>query len=249
MKKFLVLLILCGMFLLSGLMPACAETSADGAPPAVEAVEEPYTGIFTVSSMLMIGLVAAVMAGGLMLSKRRVRWSPQMIAKAAVCMALAYVLSMIKIFRMPQGGSVTLISLLPLILFAVAYGPLEGLLVGFAYGLLQLLIDPYVIHPVQLLVDYPIAFGAVALACSGAKLPLHARLKLPMAVLSGYFGRYVMAVLSGVVFFAEYAGDQGALTYSLVYNIGYLGVEALMCAAVALAPGMHRLPAVLRDGR
>ena len=248
MKKLFVLLMLCMMFLTCILLPAHAETSAESVPAVVEA-EEPYTGIFTVSSMLAIGVVVAAMIAGLMVSKKRVRWNPQMIAKAAVCMALAYVLSMIKLFSMPQGGSVTLVSLFPLILFAVAYGPLEGLLVGFAYGLLQLLIDPYVIHPVQLLVDYPVAFGAVVMAVVGAKLPVHERLKLPMAALFGYLGRFVMAVLSGVVFFAEYAGDQAVLAYSLVYNISYLGIEALACAAVALVPGMHRLPAVLRGGR
>ncbi len=57
-----------------------------------------------------------------------------------------------------------------------------------------------------------------------------------------------MAVLSGVVFFAEYAGDQGALAYSLIYNISYLGPECLICVVVTLIPGMARLPELLRRG-
>jgi len=154
---------------------------------------------------------------------------------------------MIKVFRMPMGGSVTLVSLYPLILFAVAFGPLEGLLIGCVYGLLQLLVDPYVIHPVQLLVDYPMAWAAVALACAAKVLPMNDRLKLPAAVLLGYLGRYLMAVISGVVFFAEYAGEQGALIYSLVYNLSYLGPEVLVCMVVAAIPGMSRLPALLRE--
>ena len=65
--------------------------------------------------------------------------------------------------------------------------------------------------------------------------------------LLGYLGRYAMAVLSGVVFFAEYAGDQGALAYSLVYNLSYLGPETLICMVLACIPGMCRLPQILKQ--
>lgn len=203
-------------------------------------------GLTQTSSMITIGVLLAAMLAGLYLSAKRVKWNAQMIAKAAVCVALAYILSMIKIFRMPMGGSVTLASMFPLILFSAAFGPLEGLLIGCVYGLLQLMIDPYVIHPLQLLADYPMAFAALALGCLAMKLPLKEKLRLPAAMLLGYTGRYAMAVLSGVVFFAEYAGDQNALVYSLVYNLSYLGPEALVCMVIALAPGLSRLPELLR---
>jgi len=233
MKKILVLLT---MFVLSLTMlcPALAE-------------EEAYTGIANASSLITIGVLLLIMIAALIVSTKRIKWNASMIAKAAICIALAYVFSMIKVFRMPMGGSVTLVSMLPLILFAVAFGPLEGVLIGCVYGLLQLLIDPYVIHPMQLLVDYPMAWAATALACAAKPLPIPDRAKLPAAVLLGYLGRYIMAVISGVVFFAEYAGEQGAMAYSLIYNLSYLGPEALLCMAVALVPGMHRLPRLLAE--
>lgn len=232
MKKIFVLLTL---FVLSMILlfPALAE--------------ETYTGIGNASSLITIGILLIAMVVALVFSAKRIKWNASMIAKAAICIALAYVFSMIKVFRMPMGGSVTLVSMLPLILFAVAFGPLEGVLIGCVYGLLQLLIDPYVIHPMQLLVDYPMAFAAVTLACVSTILPLPRRAKLPTAVLLGYLGRYIMAVISGAVFFAEYAGEQGALVYSLVYNLSYLGPEAILCMAVALVPGMHRLPPLLAE--
>lgn len=204
-------------------------------------------GAVKTSSLIVVGLLAALMVAGLFFSAKRVKWNAAMIAKAAVCVALAYVLSLVKIFRMPMGGSVSLIAMYPLILFAVAFGPLEGLLIGCVYGLLQLIIDPYVIHPLQLLADYPLAYAALALACAAKLLPLNDKLKLPAAVLLGYLGRYLMAVLSGVVFFAEYAGEQNVWIYSLVYNISYLGPEALVCMVVAAIPGMSRLPELLRQ--
>lgn len=255
MKKILVLLTLLTLSL-SLLLPAMAEeTPAEPESASVqtlesteeaEEAEEADTGIGNASSLITIGLLLAAMVIALFLSAKRVKWNSSMIAKAAICIALAYVLSMVKMFRMMQGGSVALASLLPLVLFCYAFGPLEGVLIGCVYGLLQVLIDPYVIHPLQLLADYPMAFAATALACAARPLPIPERLKLPVAVLLGYLGRYVMAVLSGVVFFAEYAGDQPALAYSLVYNLTYLGPEALIAMALALIPGMNRLPELLK---
>ena len=200
------------------------------------------------SSMVAIAVLLIAMIVALIFSVKKVKWNALMIAKAAITVALAYVLGLITLFRMPQGGSIHLVAMLPLILFSVAFGPLEGLLAGSVYGLLELIIDPYVIHPVQLLVDYPMAYAAVALACVAKLIPVNDRWKLPVAVILGYLGRYIIAVLSGVVFFAEYAGEQNALVYSLGYNIAYLGPEALICAVIALIPGMSRLPGLIRKG-
>ena len=123
----------------------------------------------------------------------------------------------------------------------------DQIAVAILGGDLQLLIDPYVIHPMQLLADYPMAFAATALACAAKLLPVPERVKLPAAVILGYLGRYIMAVISGVVFFAEYAGEQGAMAYSLIYNLSYLGPEALLCLVVTLVPGMYRLPKLLAE--
>lgn len=229
MKKFLVLLMI---FALLICCPAFAE--------------EADASALETSSIIAVVALLVLMLVGLWFSAKRVKWNAGMIARAALCIALAYVLNLVTLFRMQMGGSVTLVALLPLILFTVAYGPLEGLLVGCVFGLLDLLINPYVIHPIQLLVDYPMSYGAVALAYVGWKLPLPKRLNMPAAVLFGYLGRFIMTVLSGVVFFAEYAGEQGALLYSIVYNGTYLGVECLMCMAVSLVPGVDRLPALIR---
>jgi thiamine transporter len=165
-----------------------------------------------------------------------------------MCIAVAFVLSCIKLFRMPQGGSVTPAAMMPLVLFALAFGPGQGIVVGCAFGLLQLIEDFYVIHPVQLLVDYPMAYAALALGCVALWLPeKYERFRLPMAVLLGYFGRYLMASISGAVFFAEYAGEQNAWVYSLGYNLSYLGTEALIASALAFMPGFGRILKLMRS--
>lgn len=196
-------------------------------------------------TLVIIAALAAMGAALCMMKKNN--WTSRRIAYAAMCIAIAFVLSCIKMFRMPQGGSVTPAALLPLILFAVACGPVQGLVVGCAYGLLQLIEDPYVIHPLQMLADYPLAFGAVILACAETLLPIrNERVKLIVSVLLGYFGRLVMAVLSGVVFFAEYAGEQHVFVYSFLYNLSYTGVEALIACVIVCVPGMTRLVKTIR---
>ena len=213
---------------------------------AEEAAEAAKGFNFNILAVICLLLAMAVC---IFISAKRAKWNAAMIAKAAMCIALSYLLSMIKVFRMPMGGTITLVSMLPLVLFALAYGPLEGVVIGCAYGLLSLLIDPYVIHPLQLLVDYPMAYAAVVLACVANVLPVKKVFKLPLAVIFGYLGRYMMAVLSGCVFFAEYAGEQNALIYSLVYNISYIGPEMIACAALMFLPSVHRLPEIIRGKR
>lgn len=210
------------------------------------AEKEVFMENLSLGSWIAVGALAILMGIGLYASRRRVKWDARMLTKAAICVALAYLLGLIRLFRMPMGGSIKLVSMLPLVLLTYAFGPLEGILIGCVTGLLHLIVDPYVIHPIQLLVDYPMAYAAVALCCLAKKLPVGERWRLSLACLLGYLGRLVMAVLSGVIFFAEYAGDQGVLAYSLIYNLSYLGPEAALCVVVCLIPGMERLPGLIR---
>ena len=221
------------------------EPAQTEAAPAEAEAEEEESGLAATSSLIAIAAVAVLMVVLLILSAKQVKWNASMIAKAAVCIALSYLLSTIRLFRMPMGGTVTPVSLLPLILFSMAFGAKEGVVIGCAAGLLQLLVDPYVIHPIQLLVDYPMSYAAIALCCVAKVLPLPKVLRLPVGVILGYMGKFLMAVLSGVVFFAEYAGDQGALIYSLSYNFSYIWPEMLTCAAIAFIPAVAKLPELL----
>lgn len=205
-----------------------------------ELLELKWYTVAATLALIMLGVV-------LYLGARRTKWDGRKIANAAMCIAISFILSCIKVYKMPQGGSVTPASMLPLVAFSVACGPLEGGIVGCACGLLNLIQDPYVISPIQMLVDYPLAYGALALGGVVRLIPLKKQFKLPLAVLLGAIGRYFMAVLSGTVFFAEYAPlGQTALVYSLVYNISYMGPDALICVLVACVPGISRIVDVLR---
>ncbi len=188
-------------------------------------------------------LVAVLLVGGLVVyrqfkSESKTVWSTRMLALGAVCMALSNVLSMIKLFDMPQGGSVTPASMLPLMLFAYVYGVGPGMTVGAVYGVMQFMIEPYFLSVPQMLLDYPIAFAMVGLAGLFSKNENRA-LGLSLGVVLGSLGRFVAAVLSGVVFFAEYAGDQNPWVYSIGYNGAYMLPECIICVVLALAVGLR----------
>ena len=159
------------------------------------------------------------------------------LAISAILIALSVALGAVTLFRMPQGGSVTPFSMLPIFLAAYYFGVPRGLLVGIAVGILNLLLNPYIIHPVQVLLDYPLAFGAIAV---GGVLRHHKKIGLVFGYIVGVFCRYVVAVLSGVVFFSAYApANFNGLSWSLWYNLTYLGVEGIITVVVLLVPSVR----------
>ena len=142
----------------------------------------------------------------------------RVLTEAALAVALAFVLGFVVLFKMPNGGSVSL-QMIPLIILALRQGWKVGVVAGAAYGLLDLAIDPYVVHPVQLLLDYPLAFGALGLAGLFKPTVRGAVLGTTVAVLA----RFACHFLSGVVFFASFAPEGwNPYLYSAAYNAAYL---------------------------
>jgi thiamine transporter len=164
-------------------------------------------------------------------------WSTAAISEMAIAVALAAALGLVKLFVMPQGGSVSL-EMLPILFIAVRRGLVPALTVGVVYGCLQLLLPgAFLVQPVQVLLDYPLAFGALGLAglAPVPALPVHlswaevrrapARVvpfaaALTGAVALGVSARLVCHFLSGIIFFSSYApAGQAAWVYSLTYTL------------------------------
>ncbi len=174
------------------------------------------------------------------------------LVEMSLTIALAAVLNVLRVFHMPQGGTVSLV-MLPIVVFALRRGLVPGLVVAVAYGMVDLMIDPMIFYPVQVLLDYPLAYGAVGLA--GLLHPAWARavergatttaiwsVILPATAIAA-FGRYVFHVVSGAVFFGEYAPEgQPVLVYSAVYNL-YVPVSAVgvFVAAAVVLPALARI--------
>lgn len=187
------------------------------------------TGWVLAGALAALGVVLLVIARG------HIRWTARMLANAALCLALAFVLSYIKLFDLPQGGAVTAASLLPIVAFAYSYGLAPGLVVGVAYGLLQMIQDPFIVTPVQAILDYPLAFACIALAAVARRLPDSWGWLAGMALAA--VGRFVCHTFTGVVFFAEYAEGTGMtpFVYSVSYN-SFVFVDMAICAVVMAFP-------------
>ena len=156
---------------------------------------------------------------------------------SAMAIALAVVTSLLKLFHLPMGGSITLFSMLFVCLVGYWYGLKTGLMASIAYGFLQLIIDPYIISVPQMFVDYIFAFGALGLSGLFCKSS-HGLIK---GYLTGVLGRYFFAFLSGMIFFGSYAADYNMATpvYSLAYNGIYLGTEAVITLILIALPPVH----------
>ena len=207
-------------------------------------VSEMFADFSEINLILLIATAAVILGGfaWLILSKDKAssRWEPQQLVVGALCLALAFVLSYIKLFEMPQGGSITPASMLPIVLFSYIYGYKKGLILGLAYGVLNIIQGAYIVHWAQFILDYLLAFTVLGL---GGICRKH----IAWSVLISAGGRFLFAVISGVVFFAEYAGEQNALIYSLVYNASYIIPEVIICILIVLIPAVNRMIETLKN--
>ncbi len=160
---------------------------------------------------------------------------------AAICVAMAFGLSYVRVFKAPYGGSITLASLLPIILYSYMFGAKRGVICGLVYGILQAVQDPWIVHPIQFLLDYPLAFGMVGLLGGVLRDRLKALPAFALGVLIAVVARYLCHLISGAVYFGEYAADYGfsnPWVYSLAYNALYVfpdGAITLGCGCALLA--------------
>lgn len=214
--------------------------------PTQEGYEPKNNALYIV---LTVVLVAAILVLAVLFDRKKGSASDtKQLAYAGVCIATAFALSYVKFFSLPMGGSVTLVSMLPIMLYAYMFGAKRGVLVGVIYGLLQCIQSPQIYEPVQVLLDYPIAFGALGLAgiFKGMKgLKGNMLLEFVLGMVVACVGRYVSHVLSGYfVFYSWSVFEAGKeLLYSLAYNAFIfvdLALDVLVGAALLSSGAMRR---------
>ncbi len=158
----------------------------------------------------------------------------------AIMIALATICSFVKLFSLPMGGSVTAFSMLFIALIAYRYGIVIGLLSGLMYGLIQLIIVPYVVSLPQLIVDYLLAFSALGLG--GIVSKFNFSCKLQTIYMIGVVGRFIFAVLSGIIFFGMYTPEgMSVVGYAVAYNGSYLFAEAIVTLIIISIPKVNKI--------
>lgn len=166
------------------------------------------------------------------------KWSTQMLAEGGIMIALTALLNQIPIYQAPDGGSVSAGGMVPIIIFAIRWGMVPGILVGSIYGLLDFILKPFFFHPIQFILDYPLAYGLLGLAGLGwlykqkVKNSLLEYTFIVLGVGLAIGGRMISHVLSGVIFFKEAAGAKNPWLYSITYNSTYLIPEFIISVIV-----------------
>ncbi len=160
----------------------------------------------------------------------------RIITECAILIALGFVLSFVKIWRMPMGGSVTAISMLPVAIIGLRHGTRWGLGSAFVYSVFQLF-QAFIIGDLKglsvtvfivcLLFDYIIPFTVLGITGFFKNSRLPSKLfGIGLAV----FLRFVCHFISGITIWGEYAAsaEQGKYLYSLLYNGSYLLPELII---------------------
>ena len=144
----------------------------------------------------------------------------------AIAFVLDYIANIYSGWFWPFGGSIS-ISLVPLAIIAFRYGWVAGFIGGFVMGLLQLLTGAYIMHPIQVLFDYPLPYavlGFCGLFMKNVNRNTHYRsFYIFLSTAIGSIARLMCHIISGVVFFADYAPDgMNPFIYSVVYNTPFI---------------------------
>ncbi len=157
------------------------------------------------------------------------------LCEGAIFVALAQVLGYIKLFELPQGGSVG-IGMLPIFIYCARWGFGPGMLASFAYSVLQLLLDgAYAWGWQSIIGDYILAFTVLGFA------GLFHKQKYGFFIGSavGSAARFIVHYLTGVLVWGEYMPETFfgmTMTtpwfYSALYNGSYMALDLVMCLLI-----------------
>lgn len=169
------------------------------------------------------------------------KFSSREVAFAGVCLAASFALSFIKISPVQFGGSITLASFVPLLVYAYKYGFVKGTLAGFILGLFNFISDGYMLTALTFILDYLLAFASIGLmgfAPKFGKLPVTAKVSIGTALV--FAVRFAFHLFSGFIYFAENAiwvnlPADNMFLYSFIYQCVYLPADCAICIAVLAA--------------
>lgn len=166
----------------------------------------------------------------------------RILVECALMLAIGTVLMNVKLFEMPNGGTVTAACMVPFILVSFRHGVKWGMATGFVSSLLQMLTGFWappagtlLAYVGMILLDYVLAFSCLGLACIFAK-PFGQQHRMAGVM----FGtavvcvlRFLCSFLSGVLIWGSLTTDGiGCVIYSLTYNGSYMLPETIITVAV-----------------
>lgn len=160
------------------------------------------------------------------------------IAAAAIAIALSFALSFAKVPAVPNGGSITLASFVPILIYAYVYGFADGLLAGIIFGLLNFISNPYILTPATFILDYPLAFASIGVMGFCKHFAKKQTIQVVLGTIAVFVVRFIFHLCSGFVYFAENSiwvsfpewALSNAFIYSFIYQCVYLPADCAIAA-------------------
>jgi len=167
----------------------------------------------------------------------------QTMTRLAITVALLVLLDIFEtvLLRMPQGGSISVASLVFLFVLPL-FSVKEATVLFFSWRVLRLvLMPPFYVGILQLILDYFVAYSGFLFVYPLSKRG--GRRQLTCAIVIANAIRYCIHVLTGTLYFGAYAGTQPVLVYSLIYNLSYMGPTLVVQLVLAnvLLPVLNKM--------
>lgn len=202
-----------------------------------EQATETVKWISLAAAILMLGVIAVICIKG---KGGKFRYDAKHIAFAGVTLGLSFALSYVKISPLANGGSITLASFVPVLIYAYVYGIADGLLVGLIFGLLNFISGPYILTPMTFILDYPLAFASIGFMGIAHKFTKKMTFNVVLGTVGVFAIRFVFHLISGVIYFAENAiwvelpdwALANGFVYSFIYQCVYIPADCAIAAVV-----------------
>ncbi len=195
-----------------------------------------------ISAAAIVVLLALIALIGFFKRNGHQKYDAKRIAFAGICVAMSFVLAFIKVSPVQYGGSITLASFVPVLIYAYVYGPVDGFAVGLIHGLLNFVEDPYILTPATFLLDYLLAFASIGIMGFFGKLRKKERAALPLILgcVCVFSARFLFHLASGMIFFLQDSvwvsfpawATGNAFVYSFIYQCVYIPADALIATMV-----------------
>lgn len=191
-------------------------------------------------SVVAVAILIALLVIVCIFNRKDKAFNTRNIVYAGICIAVSFGLSYLKFSPVTYGGSITIASMVPIMIYAYIFGPISGIITGIVYGLLQFIQSPYIYTGTTFLLDFPLAFVSICLMGVAKKVFKGNLSGLIAGVGATYFVRFIFHLFSGFIYFANGGiwADLPAnnmFIYSFLYQITYLGPDFIISLAVILA--------------
>jgi thiamine transporter len=195
---------------------------------------------------ISVGAVALLLALIFLISfLKKKKADTKRIAFAGVCVSMSFTLAIIKFSPIQYGGSITLASFVPILIYAYCFGAADGFIVGLVHGLLNFIEDPYILTPATFLFDYLLAFASVGVMGFFGKMRRKEKGCVPIVLgcVAVFSLRFLSHLFSGMIFFAQDSvwvnfpawAMNNAFAYSFIYQCVYIPADALIATLTLIA--------------